>query len=60
MTLVTAPCSMSPEMVQGEPYDGKADIWALGCLLYEMATFKVTHNIHSHPINTHHSHNFTT
>lgn len=41
VTLVTSPCAMSPEMVQGEAYDGKADIWALGCLLFEMATFKV-------------------
>ena len=40
VTVVTAPCNMSPEMVKGEPYSTKADIWALGCIIYEMATFK--------------------
>jgi NIMA (never in mitosis gene a)-related kinase len=41
VTVVTMPCNMSPEMVQGEPYTNKADIWALGCLIFEMASFKV-------------------
>ena len=26
----------SPEMVEGHPYGEKADIWALGCILYQM------------------------
>jgi serine/threonine protein kinase len=29
---------MSPEMVNEMTYDDRSDIWALGCLLYEMAT----------------------
>lgn len=29
---------MSPEMVNEMTYDERSDIWALGCLLYEMAT----------------------
>jgi len=41
VTVVTAPCNMSPEMVQGDAYNSKADIWALGCLVYEMAALKV-------------------
>lgn len=26
----------SPEMVEGKPYGEKADVWALGCILYQM------------------------
>lgn len=27
---------MSPELINGMPYDVKSDIWALGCLIYEL------------------------
>lgn len=30
----------SPEVVKNEPYGEKADIWALGCILYQMATLQ--------------------
>lgn len=37
-TNVGTPYYMSPEMVNEMTYDERSDIWALGCLLYEMAT----------------------
>lgn len=28
-----------PEIVQSQPYTAKADIWSLGCIIYELMTF---------------------
>lgn len=28
-----------PEIVQSQPYTEKADIWSLGCIIYELITF---------------------
>jgi NIMA (never in mitosis gene a)-related kinase len=39
-TLVGTPLYMSPEILQNKPYNKKADLWALGCILYEMCTFR--------------------
>eukprot|EP00873_Tetraselmis_striata_P034976 jgi/Tetstr1/455240/TSEL_042087.t1 len=38
---VTAPKYMAPELWEGQPFAFAADIWALGCVLYELCTYKV-------------------
>ncbi|KAG8182304.1 hypothetical protein JTE90_013910 [Oedothorax gibbosus] len=39
-TVVGTPCYISPELCEGKPYNQKSDIWALGCILYELMTLK--------------------
>eukprot|EP01059_Diplonema_ambulator_P025308 TRINITY_DN42354_c0_g1_i1.p1 TRINITY_DN42354_c0_g1~~TRINITY_DN42354_c0_g1_i1.p1 ORF type:complete len:426 (+),score=87.31 TRINITY_DN42354_c0_g1_i1:51-1328(+) len=35
-TLCGTPNYFSPELVAGRPYNNKTDIWAMGCILYEL------------------------
>ena len=32
---------MAPELIKGEDYNNKVDIWAFGCLIYELLTLKI-------------------
>lgn len=39
-TQTGTPYYASPEVWKDQPYDGKSDIWSLGCVLYESITLK--------------------
>lgn len=38
--LVGTPYYMSPEILQDIPYNDKSDVWSLGCVLYQLITFR--------------------
>lgn len=37
---VGTPYYLSPELCEGKSYNRKSDVWALGCVLYELTTFR--------------------
>lgn len=39
-TRVGTPLYLSPELVKQKPYDFKIDVWAMGCILYQMCNGK--------------------
>ncbi|XP_039182409.1 serine/threonine-protein kinase Nek1 isoform X3 [Crotalus tigris] len=39
-TCIGTPYYLSPEICENKPYNNKSDMWALGCVLYEMCTLK--------------------
>ncbi|XP_030849826.1 serine/threonine-protein kinase Nek6 [Strongylocentrotus purpuratus] len=46
-TCVGTPCYLSPEVCQDQPYNNKSDVWALGCLLYEVCAFEPAFDAHN-------------
>ncbi|XP_013917019.1 PREDICTED: serine/threonine-protein kinase Nek9 [Thamnophis sirtalis] len=49
-TLVGTPYYMSPELCQGVKYSFKSDIWAVGCVAFELLTLKRTFDA-TNPLN---------
>ncbi|KAK1793257.1 hypothetical protein P4O66_011641 [Electrophorus voltai] len=49
-TCVGTPYYMSPELCQGEKYNFKSDIWAMGCVLFELLTLTRTFDA-TNPLN---------
>ena len=43
-TVVGTPYYLSPELCEDKKYDYSSDIWALGCVLYEMCTLRHAFN----------------
>lgn len=39
-TQIGTPLNICPEMVSGQSYDFKSDIWSLGCVTYELCSLK--------------------
>ena len=39
-SVVGTPLYMSPELCLSRPYDHKSDVWALGCVLYELTSLR--------------------
>ena len=38
-TFIGTPYYLSPEICKELPYNNKSDIWAVGCILYQLCTF---------------------
>ena len=47
-TLIGTPYYLSPEMCEDKPYNEKSDVWALGCILYELCTYRHPFNATNH------------
>jgi len=50
MTVIGTPYYLSPELIDGKPYNFKSDIWALGVLLYQLCTLKQPFDANGFPM----------
>jgi NIMA (never in mitosis gene a)-related kinase 1/4/5 len=48
--MIGTPYYLSPEMVEGKPYSTKADVWALGVVLYQLCSYKLPFEANSLPV----------
>ena len=48
-TAVGTPCYMAPELLDERPYDYKADVWSVGCVLFELLQLKRAFEARSMP-----------
>ena len=39
-TMIGTPYYLSPEICEDKPYNRKSDVWAVGCVLYELSTLR--------------------
>lgn len=47
-THVGTPYYMSPEQIADQKYNEKSDIWALGCIIYEVAALRAPFEATTH------------
>ncbi|OQR81880.1 serine/threonine-protein kinase Nek5-like [Thraustotheca clavata] len=52
-SLIGSPAYMSPEIFEGKMYGYKADVWSLGCILYELLTSRCPFRASSYPALVH-------
>ena len=52
MTKVGTPCYIAPERCEGRPYGYEADVWGMGCLLYELLTTRPAFSADTIPLVT--------
>jgi NIMA (never in mitosis gene a)-related kinase len=48
-TVIGTPLYLSPEICEERPYNEKSDVWALGCILYEMVALRPPFTAKSQP-----------
>lgn len=39
-TIIGTPYYLSPEICEEKNYNDKSDVWSLGCILYELCSYK--------------------